>query len=228
MRASGEYVLILSTEALLGLPGWHEPQRILGQCLVAVVPRPGYRAPGRAWFGEHFPGQEGRVVFVEGPELGHSASLIRRYAADGQPIRYLVPPAVEAYVARARPVRRLAAGGDAAMNRPVPAPGSRRPGLPARDARPADVVPLDAAAALQMARRAVDLAADKKAIDIVLLGIGELTTVADYLVICAGSSERQLGAIADGITKGWRPTASTRSAARAPPGRTGCCWTLAP
>jgi ribosome-associated protein len=88
------------------------------------------------------------------------------------------------------------------MTRPVPAPGSRRAGLPAREARPAGVVPLDAAAALQMARRAVDLAADKKAIDIVLLGIGELTTVADYLVICAGSSERQLGAIADGITEG--------------------------
>jgi len=92
------FVLILSTEALLGLPGWHEPQRILGQCLVAVVPRPGYRAPGRAWFSEHFPGQEDRVVFIDGPALGHSASLIRRYAADGLPIRYLVPPAVEAYV----------------------------------------------------------------------------------------------------------------------------------
>jgi ribosome-associated protein len=88
------------------------------------------------------------------------------------------------------------------VTRPVPTPGSRRPGLPVRDARPPDVVPLDAAAALQMARRAVDLAADKKAIDIVLLGIGDLTTVADYLVICAGSSERQLGAIADGITEG--------------------------
>jgi ribosome-associated protein len=88
------------------------------------------------------------------------------------------------------------------VSRQVPAPGSRRPGLPARDTRPPDVVPLDAAAALRMARRAVDLAADKKAIDIVLLGIGELTTLADYLVICAGSSERQLGAIADGITEG--------------------------
>jgi len=98
VRASGEYVLILSTEALLGLPGWHEPQRILGQCLVAVVPRPGYRTPGQAWFGEHFPGLEDRVVFVEGPALGHSASLIRRYAADGLPIRYLVPPAVDGYV----------------------------------------------------------------------------------------------------------------------------------
>lgn len=84
----------------------------------------------------------------------------------------------------------------------MPSPGSRRPGLPAREARPTDVAPLDAAAALQMARRAVDLAADKKAIDIVLLGIAALTTVADYLVICSGSSERQLGAIADGITEG--------------------------
>jgi len=62
------------------------------------VPRPGYRTPGQAWFGEHFPGLEDRVVFVEGPALGHSASLIRRYAADGLPIRYLVPPAVDGYV----------------------------------------------------------------------------------------------------------------------------------
>jgi ribosome-associated protein len=61
---------------------------------------------------------------------------------------------------------------------------------------------MDAAGALQLARRAVDLAADKKAVDIVLLGIAALTTVADYLVICSGSSERQLGAIADGISEG--------------------------
>ena len=30
----------------------------------------------------------------------------------------------------------------------------------------------------------------------------ELTTLADYLVICSGGSERQLGAIADGIVEG--------------------------
>lgn len=97
--AHGEFVLILSSEALLGLPGWHEPQRILARCHVAVVPRLGYRAPAPAWLSEHFPGQEGRVRFVDGPELGHSASLIRRYVTDARPIRYLVPPAVEAYIA---------------------------------------------------------------------------------------------------------------------------------
>lgn len=97
--ATRGYVLILSAEALLGLPGWHEPQRILERCRIAVVPRLGYRAPARPWLSEHFPGQEERVIFVDGPELGHSASQIRRLASEGRSIRYLVPPAVEAYIA---------------------------------------------------------------------------------------------------------------------------------
>jgi ribosome-associated protein len=58
--------------------------------------------------------------------------------------------------------------------------------------------------ALALARRIVDLASDKKAADIVLLEIGGLTSMADYFVICSGSSERQLGAIADGIAAGLR------------------------
>jgi len=59
-------------------------------------------------------------------------------------------------------------------------------------------------AALALARRIVDLAEDKKATDIVLLEIGGLTSLADYFVICSGSSERQLGAIADGIAEALR------------------------
>lgn len=58
--------------------------------------------------------------------------------------------------------------------------------------------------ALALARRIVDLAEDKKAADIVLLEIGALTSLADYFVICSGSSERQLGAISDGIAAGLR------------------------
>ena len=77
----------------------------------------------------------------------------------------------------------------------------RRPGLPARET---PVPPMGDAEALALARRVVDLAADKKASDIVLIGVGELTTLADYLVICSGGSERQLGAVADGIIEGLR------------------------
>ena len=53
--------------------------------------------------------------------------------------------------------------------------------------------------ALDLARRIVELAEDKKAADIVLLDLAPLTTLADYFVICSGGSERQLDAIADGI-----------------------------
>jgi ribosome-associated protein len=56
--------------------------------------------------------------------------------------------------------------------------------------------------ALELAHRIVELAADRKAADIVLLGVGRLTTLTDYFVICSGGSERQLGAIADGIEEG--------------------------
>ncbi len=52
---------------------------------------------------------------------------------------------------------------------------------------------------LELARRIVELAEDKKAADIVLLDLTPLTTLADYFVICSGGSERQLDAIADGI-----------------------------
>jgi ribosome-associated protein len=76
----------------------------------------------------------------------------------------------------------------------------RADGLPARDtAAPAsDRAPLD------LARRIVELAEDKKAADIVLLDLGELTTVADAFVICSGGSERQIAAIANGILEALR------------------------
>lgn len=68
-------------------------------------------------------------------------------------------------------------------------------GLPRRSTRApkADRQPLD------LARRIVELAEDKKAADIVLLDLTPLTTIADYFVIASGGSERQLDAIADGI-----------------------------
>ncbi|HXG27095.1 MAG TPA: ribosome silencing factor [Candidatus Binatia bacterium] len=57
---------------------------------------------------------------------------------------------------------------------------------------------------LDLARRIVELAEDKKAADIVLLDLTGLTTVADYFVIASGGSERQIDAIADGIISGMR------------------------
>jgi ribosome-associated protein len=83
---------------------------------------------------------------------------------------------------------------------PVHARDARRPGLPPRDTP----IVIDAQVALAQARRVVELAEDKKAADIVLLDVGALTSLADYFVVCSGGSERQLGAIADGIAEGMK------------------------
>ena len=50
-----------------------------------------------------------------------------------------------------------------------------------------------------MARQAVEAAADKQAIDIVLLDAREVCNFADYFVICSGDSERQLSTIYDEV-----------------------------
>jgi ribosome-associated protein len=50
-----------------------------------------------------------------------------------------------------------------------------------------------------LARTAVDVASDKKAFDILLLDIRDVTTIADYFVICSGNNPRQIQAIADAI-----------------------------
>jgi ribosome-associated protein len=49
----------------------------------------------------------------------------------------------------------------------------------------------------QLAKAAADVASDKKAEDVLLLDIHDLTTIADYFVICTGNNSRQIQAIAD-------------------------------
>ncbi len=51
----------------------------------------------------------------------------------------------------------------------------------------------------QLAKIAVDVASDKKASDILLLDIHEMTSIADYFVICSASNSRQVQAIADAL-----------------------------
>ena len=89
---------------------------------------------------------------------------------------------------------------DPCQDLPGRPPARPRRGLPARDPRPER----RPGRAIDVARRVVELAEDKKAADIVLLDLAGLTTMADYFVICSGGSERQLDAIADGIVDGLR------------------------
>jgi ribosome-associated protein len=47
----------------------------------------------------------------------------------------------------------------------------------------------------------VEAAGDKKAEDIVVMNVAEVTTIADLFVICSGRGERQVQAIAEGIVE---------------------------
>ncbi|HUJ13172.1 MAG TPA: ribosome silencing factor [Thermoanaerobaculia bacterium] len=51
----------------------------------------------------------------------------------------------------------------------------------------------------QRVRTAVQAALDKKAFDLEVLGVAELTSIADYFILCSANSERQTHAIADGV-----------------------------
>ena len=47
----------------------------------------------------------------------------------------------------------------------------------------------------------VEAAADKKAEDILVMNVSEVTSIADFFVLCSGRGERQVQAVADGIVE---------------------------
>src|SRR4029077_1490317 len=54
---------------------------------------------------------------------------------------------------------------------------------------------------LQLARLLRGAAKDKKAWDTVVIDVREMTSIADYFVICEGETDRQVKAIADGMVE---------------------------
>ncbi len=57
-------------------------------------------------------------------------------------------------------------------------------------------IPADAA---DLAHRIVEIASDKKGNDILMLRTAELTSMADFFVICSGRSDRQVSALSNAI-----------------------------
>ena len=62
---------------------------------------------------------------------------------------------------------------------------------------------------VQVARKAVEIAAEKQATDIVLLDILGLTSFADYFVICTAESSRQLNALLEDVNLGLKDLGAT-------------------
>ena len=84
---------ITGADAILEILTWKDPDVLLGMATFVAVTRPGYDLqkldPVRV---------RDHVVSLEIPALSISSTDIRRRVAEGRPIRYLVPPAVAAYI----------------------------------------------------------------------------------------------------------------------------------
>ena len=62
----------------------------------------------------------------------------------------------------------------------------------------------------QRVRTAVQAAVDKKAFDLAVLSVGELTSIADFFVLCSANTERQTQAIADSVMEKVRARESVK------------------
>jgi len=88
---------LIGSDSLSELPTWYQPDRLLRQCHVVAVGRPGY--PMDLDEVERvLPGAATLIRVLEAPVLDISSTEIRRRVREGRSIRYLVPAAVEQYI----------------------------------------------------------------------------------------------------------------------------------
>lgn len=91
---------IVGADTLADLPRWRSPERVLALCTMVAVTRPGHPLRTPEGLERLCPGAGERIVALNGPEIGISATEVRRRVAEGRPVRYWVPAGVERYIER--------------------------------------------------------------------------------------------------------------------------------
>jgi nicotinate-nucleotide adenylyltransferase len=98
---NAELFLPIGSDTLLDLPHWYQPARIVEMAGLLVTHRPGWPVPPVSEVEAvlHLPpGVNLRLEVVEAPLIDIASRDLRRRAAEGRSLRYLVPRAVEAYI----------------------------------------------------------------------------------------------------------------------------------
>jgi nicotinate-nucleotide adenylyltransferase len=92
-----ELFLILGGDQALALPSWHRPEGLLELATIAVFERGSSNRKAIGAKLARMPGAE-RLCFLDMPRVDISSTLVRRRAAAGEPIRYLVPDKVANFI----------------------------------------------------------------------------------------------------------------------------------
>lgn len=197
-----EPLFVVGIDGLPDLPGWRDGDALLREFDLLVVDRPGVdggaaiaAAPETItrrlvrWpdgFGPGIPplGSGGRLVRVPVSPFDAASSEVRERVASGAEIASLVPLAVARYI------REHGLYGDA--DRPEAASASEG----------GETLTPEIAACVAAAR-------DKNAHDLVVLDLRK-SDFTDYLVVCHGTNDRQILAIADAIERGVREACGTK------------------
>jgi nicotinate-nucleotide adenylyltransferase len=88
-----EIYFLAGEDALADLPHWHTPEKIWEAAFIVVAPREGYDAGGGIVPAD-------RLIRLDMPYIGISSTWLRQMAREGLSLRYQVPDAVEAYIAK--------------------------------------------------------------------------------------------------------------------------------
>lgn len=97
-----QLAFIVGMDVLHELHRWHRPDRVLELARVIAVTRPGQSALEATALEARLPGTAGRITVVRTAGVAISSRELRARVRSGQPIRYLVPDAVAAYIAEHR------------------------------------------------------------------------------------------------------------------------------
>lgn len=95
-RGEVDLFFLTGTDAVKGLPGWKEPEELLGLARFIAAARPGVEkkevlaALPDSW--------EERILFLPMRELDISSTDLRARVTDGRSLRYLTPRSVEEFV----------------------------------------------------------------------------------------------------------------------------------
>ena len=95
--AEDDLFLILGGDQAATLATWHEPEAVLELATVVVIPRSNWSRQAIGIKVGRLRGDRA-IRYLDMPLIQISSSAIRRRAAEGKPIRYLVPDKVAAYI----------------------------------------------------------------------------------------------------------------------------------